>query len=589
MTRSRRGRVLLALLAIATVGIALRAGPLWQTPLPFNPDGIIHAVHAQQTRVMGHMPLAALGTDDLLFTSWVTTIAEITGHHPLTIAQPAIAVVGTIPALVAVALTWRLGRTLGWQRHRWQAAGLLAGALLAVEGLYLHRSMAVDEQTLGLLFVPVLVYVAARSLATGRRGWLSLAVVCIVALPATHNLDTVVAAIALTGSAAMLLLGGLPSRRYRLGLGLAGGTWAFAVVYTVGVAVLTTASINQSGRLLTYPGLFVAWLVVYGALLIRAGGSSPRWQRGLALAPFALLTALAVVNVFVPLFPFLDRLHPTLFMLGFPLVGLAMLAAWGVPWASRSGTEGPLVLALLGAPLVLVGLSLTATLTPEYAGTVYRSSTFLHFPAVILIGLTVGTLIESLSGHARTLPGQGDRQATVPGRRGRGDVGISGGRMIAGVVVVLVLLAAAVSIPIAFGGLSVLNYKGVTTPAEYDAATFAQAYTEGGWASDNHLVRITWAGEDRTEAPNASETASAGTWRPTFDWLVGDGLPPSCPTVVQQSWTTVGAQMFPRPPASIDDARLRGWLTRNDLVYRSGEAADPISLVVPSGDGTGGC
>jgi hypothetical protein len=244
-------------------------------------------------------------------------------------------------------------------------------------------------------------------------------------------------------------------------------------------------------------------------------------------------------------------------LLGLPLLGIAGLAAWAVPWATLAEADGPLLLALLGAPFVFIGFSLTATLTPEYANTVYRASTFLHFPATVLAGLSVATILVTWARH-----------------RPVGKIVIAGG----------VVLAAAVAIPIAFGGLSLLDYKGVTTPGEYHAAGFAERHT-AGWAGDNHLVRITWAGEDRLVAPNGSASGSAGRVEPVFAWLAARGPPPACPTLTQHSWTTVGAQFYPHAPVSLAPARLAAWQETNHVVYRGGSDGDPIRLVWPRGDG----
>ncbi|MFB6104744.1 MAG: hypothetical protein ABEJ57_06655, partial [Halobacteriaceae archaeon] len=191
----------LAVLAILAVGTALRMGPLYRSPLPFNPDGVIYAGLTAHTLATDVLPLGQMAVDSLAFTSFLAVLAQITGATPLSIAQPAIAIVGTATALLAVAITHRLARQAGWPTHRaWQAA-LLAGAILAVEGLYLHRSMPVDEQTAGLLVAPLAVYAIARTRTDTR--YALVAAPALAVLPVLHNLDTVVTAIALLVVAAL--------------------------------------------------------------------------------------------------------------------------------------------------------------------------------------------------------------------------------------------------------------------------------------------------------------------------------------------------------------------------------------------------
>lgn len=143
-------RALTTLAAIVAVGIALRALPLWQSPHPFNPDGFLHARNAERTIRSGRFPLSIMATDDLGFGALLAVVQALTGVKSLTLAQPLIAIVGTAPALIAAALAFRTGRRLGFPASRARFTAVLAATLLAVEGLYLYRSMPVDEQTLGL-------------------------------------------------------------------------------------------------------------------------------------------------------------------------------------------------------------------------------------------------------------------------------------------------------------------------------------------------------------------------------------------------------------------------------------------------------
>lgn len=168
--RSPRRRLALSLAAVVAIAVALRAGPLWQSPLPFNPDGIIHAAHAQTTVATGELPLATLATDDLVFTAFLATVAQVLDVPPMLVAQPVIAVVGALPVLVAAAIARRIVRRVGWSPSRAAFVAVLAAGLLAIEGVNLHRTMPVDEQTLGLLFVPLVVLAAAIAIDAASVG-----------------------------------------------------------------------------------------------------------------------------------------------------------------------------------------------------------------------------------------------------------------------------------------------------------------------------------------------------------------------------------------------------------------------------------
>lgn len=544
----------LGVLAVFAVGVALRVGPLYRSPLPFNPDGVIYAGLAARTLTTGAVPLEVVAVDSLAFTTWVATVAHVTGATPLTIAQPAIAVVGTVPALLAAVIAVRLAAHHGYPPRTQTVAGVVAGLLLAVEGLYLHRSMPVDEQTVGLLVVPLAVYAVARTRTDGRY-WL-LAVPTLAVLPVLHNLDTVVAALALLTLAALATT---RDRRHRIAalLGTAAGFSAYAVTITVAIATWTPAVIVQQSRLTDVPGLLLAWVIAVTLGLLWLRSTRPRRQRVLVATVFGAGFLVLAVNAVRPVFPGLPATHPMLLAALLPLAVLPVLGVVALPWVGEAPVDGRVVLALVGAPLVLVGVSLTASLTAPYLNTVYRAQTFIHLPVVVLAALGVTALLTRpvLTGHPT-------RQTAV---------------------VAVVVLAAAASVPIAFAGLEVLPYKGTTTPAELAASGFSTRYLEGAWASDDHLSRIsTYYRPDprfRTHPPAAVGAVAT--------WLTG-GDPPACPTLAQRSWPTIGAQLYPRSPATISPTAYDAWTTHNHVVYTVA-SREPIVLVVPRTDAGPGC
>lgn len=538
----------LAIVAVFAVAVALRSGPLWQSPLPFNPDGIIHAVNAQATRTGGHFPLETLAPDDLLFTAFLAIVGTLTDIEPMLVAQPTIAVVGTVPCLLAAAVTRRIAARAGWDRRAGAFAAALAGALLAVQGIYLHRSMPVDEQTLGLLFVPLAVVAVALAIGQRDRRWAVVAGVFLIALPPTHNLDSIVAALALTALVGVAVTTGRRSLARRA-LGFAALAWLALSVYTIGVDRLTPATIIQSERITGVPGLFLAWILLVVIALPWFLGTRSRFQRGVGITVFGALFGVVFLNALFPVFPRGPETPPLVVVGVLPLLALAVVASWAVPTA-RSGSEGRALASLVGAVLILLGLSLTAALTPEYLNLAYRAQTFVHFPVMVAAALGV------VGGLAR----------------------LGANRRLTAVLTALALIAAVASIPVAYSGLAALPYKGVTTPAEYQTSQFASERVEGTWAADNHVARLTWANEDDI---NGSSTGA--TTVPVYEWLVGGGPPPGCPTVVPESWSGVGAQLFPMSPAVLDSDARQSFAKRGNVVYATAGTPDPLRLVVPTG------
>lgn len=545
MTRRTYG---LAVVAILLVGGALRTVPTYRSPLPFNPDGIHHASIAADVVASGRLPLWRMPTDYLIFSPLLAVVSEVLGVDPLHVAQPVSAVVGTLPAVLVVAVVRRLTRGLGWPTRRSYAAAILAGLLLAVQGLYLHRSMPTDAQTLGLFLVPLAAVAVVRAYRTGRRAWAVAAVVVLVVLPPLHNLDGVVMALVLTTLVAVAFVRNSLRSVARLAA-LAGGYWLYVGGYNLAAHLFAPAHIRDTGRILDVPELLPAWLVLVVLAVAWLLGTGRRVQRGVGLAAFAALFALVTVNAVVPVFPGTQSTPPVVLAGLYPLFVLVGLAAWTTPEILRERTTGFALVGLVGGPFVLVGMALSAKLTPTYLNMAYRTQPFLHFPVVA--AAAVGAVALANAGFPR--------RRTVR-------IGVAA----------MVVASATASVPLAFGGLAVTSWQGVTTPGELSASTFASAHADDAWASDDHVVR---------NARNL-DLESSGSITPVYDWLRGGAPPPDCLVVAKQSWTTTGAQFFPAPPERLPERSNEDWLRTGSVVYHGG-SGDPIRMVAPSGDG--GC
>ncbi|WP_435349265.1 hypothetical protein [Haloarchaeobius sp. HRN-SO-5] len=545
----RRGRFLLVVLLTVAVGVVLRTATLSVSPLPFNPDGLVYAGHVRDTRAADRLLLDTLATDELHFTAFLTVVSEVTGVNALYHSQWVIALVGTLPALFLVGVIRRLGGSLGLDAGRARLAGGLAGLTLAVEGFYLHRSMPVDEQTLGLFLVPLAVVGVVRA-HRDSRWWLPVAAVFVV-LPSIHNLDAMVLALTLSVLAG-LAIGTTGRLRGRTVAVVALAFWGWFAAYNYGVEAFTGARIIQQARITAVPGLLLAWALLVAIVLVWFVGRGERFQRGLVATTFASWFVLLAANTVTPLFPGLFATH-TLVLVGvFPLAIPLGLAALGMG-DSVADDLGLGLLCLGGGVLVLAGVSLSAALTADYYNMLYRVQTFLHLP---VMGLAAYVLVRKLDWSV-----------------GRGTVG--------SLAVVVLLVSVSVSVPIAYSGLSVLSYKGVTTPAEFESAGFAVEHSGGEWTSDDHLSRVSWY-----YSSDGREDRVAGV-APTYEWLASE-RPPGCLTLSQHSWTTVGAQLYPKQQRVVGDSRYSRLVESRNQVYAvSGK--DPILGSVPVLGRSSGC
>ncbi|MFB6197553.1 MAG: hypothetical protein ABEI52_04700 [Halobacteriaceae archaeon] len=532
----------LVVMATFSIAVALRAGPLHFSPLPFNPDGIHYAGQATITVTSGSLPIAQMPVDDFAFTAFLALISSLTDVPPRYIAQPAIAVVGAIPVLLVIPVGHRIARDI--EGFNLANGGIYASGLIAVDGLYLHRSMAVDEQTLGLLFVPLVAVTIAVAILRGDRRWLVPLGIALLALPPTHNLDSIIAAIALL-LLSVFVARTEDNRTLVASLVIFVAFTTYFIAYNFLVAEFTRARIIQEQFITQAPGLFLGWLILGMAGMAWLSRTRASTIRRIGGGIFAFMFFVLGLNAVVPVFPGMQGTPLLMLALLSPLLVPVTIATWGIP-LQRNTKWGRPFLAIIGAVITLIGLGLTAALTPDYLNLLYRAQTFLHVPVMLAAGLGIGVLAKS--------------------RRARWGI------------VIVTLIATAAAIPIAFSGLELLSYKGITEPTELSASDFAVHHLPRQWTTDDHLARITgyWI------------NSSMVSRRPILTWASG-GPPPNCPTLIQRSWATVGAQMYPRPPIIVTDARIERFQVQNEVVYSGGDH-DRITLVISNdGNESNGC
>ena len=538
MSRRADGLLVASVLAVA---IGVRLLPLALSPLPYNTDAFVFVRNAETIlradRVAFSGPTAPY-PDEYLFDVLLAALSDATGIAPLALVQGFVAVLGTVPPLVAAALGRRLALSAGLSGPRARAVALLAGLGLAVEGLYLWRTLTVSSEVMGLAVVALFAVALHRSFAVARPAWIGLAVGFGVLLPVVHNGSTFVGGLVASVLVALHVARDPTLRRVALGSAAVLGFWIVAFGYYAVVELPNASEVSAA------PGLFVAWGVLFALAARWVETTSRIGQRAIPLAAVGAGFLVFLGNALVPVFPGSATTSPTLLALVVPLLVLAGFAAVAFPDAATP--RGLVVLALFLGPVAAVGFAMTAGRTLQYQALATRSQTFAHLAVVVLAALAAVRLASA--------------------RRTRlARVGV-------GVLFVGAVLATA-PLPFVLAEPGATPFQAVTSPAEFEAATFATERVPGRWAADDHLTHV----GKKYYGANATDL-------PVFTWLRG-GEPPGCPTIGQRSWTTAGAPAFPEP-LRISTGGYERWQRVNDVVYSVG-SEDPLVLVV-GGDG-GAC
>lgn len=560
-----RRSYVLVVLAVVAVGLATRAVPLYWSPLPATLDGLRYASLAADATATGHLPFTRLDADEIVFTGLLSVASQVTGRAPLRLAQPLVVVTGATGGVFVVALVRRAGADVGWDwGWNWSArhvrvGAALAGLTLALNGLYVWRTGVPDEEAFGLLLVPLLALAVHRLLRSRRPGWAAVALVFMVAFPPLHNLSAMLAVLTLTALVAVHLVHTPDRPTAVLGLGLVGAFWGYFFGFFQAAAKLGL-TITYSGLLREHAGLFLAWVVVLVVGTVWVGGTRPTLQRGTFALAIAIGFLVVGANALTPVFPGTIATPPVVLglVLGYTLpVGFA---AGMAPALSAARSTGGLLLAMFAAPVVMTLYALTGSLTPDFFGAVMRIQTFGHLPVFVLAGLAAGRISSRLHSE-RGLA------ARMPGLRPIGTIAIG-----------LLVVSAAVTVPLAYLDLDTVTYPSTVTTAEFQAATFAATHVDGAYATDTNQARIA---HNYVDGPGTPVVA------PTRAWLA-DGARPGCPVLSRRGWTTTGAHLFPTRPQTIAPVSYDALLAQRHLVYAS-TGLDPFVLTRPLAASRAGC
>ena len=541
---SRRS-VLVAACATFILGVWTRIVPMWWSPLPATLDGFTYARAASDILEAGVLPLDGFRADAFGSTLLTTVGASVTGVDPVYLLQPLYATIGATTVLFGFVFARRLGYARGWSRSERRQVAILAAFGLAVEGIFVRRTGVPDDDAITLLLIPLAAFTAFYFARTGRLSWYLATIPILIVVPLTHTFSTLVLGLVMLAVFSARIVDRGFKRRDLVAFGTLGGFWAYFIGYYTWAEQSAQLSVPYVGRIRAHPGLFLAWLIVLIVGIMWFQRTSSRAKRIAVGGPLVVFLALVIVNAQLAVFPgYAETPTPMLVIaaaLGVPL----LLAAWEAPVLGKRTTIGVVLLALFAAPAVQVGFSLTASLTPDFANTALRAQTHFHMPILVAASSIVIIRRETIGRFVPSI------------------------RRVLAVVLVVALL---VTLPGAYLNADTGSYPSTTLESEFETAEFTAADVSGPWAGQQpqRYVATNYFG------------GTGGSVGPIRQWLRG-GPQPACPSVVQRSWTTTGAHLFPAAPATLSDAEYDDWRESHSIVYAT-TGHDPLLLGIEAGN-----
>ena len=533
----------LALLAaLYAVAVALRYVPLTFSTMPFNVDGYpltwvsaqigatgSWAIHADVNRYSELMPLYPL--------VW-SVVSQLGGVGVLSTFQavmPAVLATVVLPAYL-----------LGLKATRSPVAAFASGLFIAAFGSFLFLTSAAMKEALGLLVLPTVIVLFAERADPRKR---ALALVLLLLMPFLSQLEDllvlgmVAALVVLTHSRA-ISRGVFSARTLLLDCGTGPALALLAYVYYAVVAMPDLNAVVAPDAL----ALFLATVTLLTALLVRLRrvtwpGPGERLVRPagpILLVPFLALAAILVngrTELFAGVLPTQPALEPVL-LAAAVLVALAFL---GYQLVRRTTNRaGDVLFAMAASPLALVVFSFLRGLDGLSQVLVYRRFDFLDYALAVLVGIGFAYAWRRL--HPS-----------------------NAARLALGATLVVVLLA---TTPMAYNSQAVFGVNEVTTPSEFQAFSVLASLHPRNVTTDGRLgyIAMDWYGMNVSEtlpyllARNESTAAYAYA-------------------VVEEGWTTVGAQVHPAPNVVIPARTLEAFLAANRVVYAAGPAGDRVYVV----------
>ena len=516
--------------------------PLTFSTMPFNVDGYpltwvsaqigatgSWAIHAGVNRYSELMPLYPL--------VW-SVVAQLGGVGVLSAFQavmPAVLATVVLPAYL-----------LGVKATRSPVAGFASGLFIAVFGSFLFLTSAAMKEALGLLVLPTVLLLFAERADPRKR---ALALALLLLMPFLSQLEDLlvlgmVAALVVLAQSRAIGRGAFSAKALVLDCVTGPALASLAYVYYAVVAMPNLADVVAPDAL----ALFLATVTLLTALLVRLrraawpmpGQRLVRPAGPILLVPILAFAAILVngrTELFAGVLPTQPALEPVL-LAG---AGLVVFAFFGYQLVRRTTNRaGDLLFAMAVSPVALVLFAFLRGLDGLSQVLVYRSFDFVDYALAVLVGVGFAYAWRRL----RSSPGA---------------------RLVIGATLVVVLLA---TTPMAYNSQAVFGVNEVTTPAEFQALSVLASLHPRSVATDERLgyIATDWFGL------NTSITLPYA--------LAGNGSgAPYAYAVVEDSWTTIGAQVHPQPNVVVRASTLEGFLAANRIVYAAGRAGDRIYVV----------
>ena len=526
--------LLLAIAAILLTALLARSLSLQWSPLPYNIDGLSELRVSQDILASNHLSFPSSSsvsssyiTDMPLLGLLSAFLSSALGTDPTTSLQLLTALLGAITVSIFLIIF----------RQHWlfSSKGALASALsLSLMGSFVFSSGCAWKESLGFVLLALSLYAFPLRRFPSYRLLITSSLLLLVF---THHLITIVGYVIVT-FAVVLELFSKSKENPRitsddaLDLLTIGGAWSLAVGYYWSIHLPYLDFLRPDTDLNLY--------IAVGALILMTAIKMSLRDRPLSRLPISLAVplvgaALMVYNYYRPIFTGIPG-PASLIAVPFLAYLILVVPAWErarIALPPRGPTKN-LLLAMILGPLSLIIFAFLRSDDATSQLVVYRTFDFLMPVFAILVGLGFAFMVK-----------------------GRPRLGIAAG-------ISLVIICAS-TLPIAYNTQELFGVENQTYEFEYDAVK---------WFSENRVANY------------SSDQRLGETGNRLFDLGYGRGLPyylseglalnGSSFYLLEDQWTTKGAQEFPFGVVVVPQDRIDETLAHATVLYVGGPAENNI-------------
>ncbi len=552
----RISRHFLAIIALFTIGLAVRYIPLLFSGLPFNIDGFPLVRISEDIVDTGHWSLSYPGgtssfvtynTKMPVMSLLISNFALIFGIAPLRVAQVIIPFLSSTALVIIYLVAYKITKN--------ELVSFFAGLALALNGFYVYLGAAIMKETIGLVLLLLGVYLYQGREDPRKR---VLASMLFLILALTHHLTAwigfvMVSLLMIAFHAQKWHRGSFKTKEVMIDFVSGPFLFIFTILYYQMVNMVFFTTVSNINDIALFASIFMLGAVFCIIFSLPKKRKKPRniVLNKTLIIPVAGL-ALLILNHYTKAFDtirgsssFLTYLLPYLLLITIALIGFNVVA-------SKRTEYRPFIAALLLAPFLVILFALLKGFDPFTFMLVYRSYDYIDFGLAICAGIGIGYLINRLV------------------KRFAGEKNASDGFRLKATLSVIFLIICISTVPLAYQGQEFYGVQDATYDHEFKA--------------------MSWLGENGKDYHISTDERLNDIMVPYFDLDCDKSLPlkfkynedvkSGTILFMEDKWLYDGAQMSPMEPIVISKGTFDRTLDRNNLIFSSSSANSQIYIVM---------